>query len=133
MFPLPLFLRFRGNTLDTNKIQEWIKQNPLIVVALVGALFLFGGKKGQSTKQDTAPKPETTATQTFDQAETWETLARWVETQDVPDTNHIVDMAKRMRNSGALEGVSRLDSLVSKNEAINDSNRARIVALIRGK
>jgi hypothetical protein len=110
----------------------WVKKNPLIVVVAVVAFFFLNQNK---TKKTVDPEPTPAAMgQAFSEEESWETLARWVESQPMEDTDHLLKMARIMRDTGVVsrESMKRLDSLLV-NKAITEDNKAEIAKLVRGK
>lgn len=78
------------------------------------------------------PQIVASATTAPSASESWESVARWVESGQITETEELVKVCRQLQKAGYLTDLSRIDVYVKAPKHIDESNRAAIAAVLRG-
>lgn len=124
---------------------EQQQPNYLLLIIIAGVAFwLWSGNRGTDPVNPDPPgpvepdEPVKPGSKIPAPADMWEAFAHCVETKSIggmneQNTDHLVKIADTMKSAGTLPDTSRVDGWRAARIEITDSNRASIVATLRGQ
>jgi hypothetical protein len=109
-----------------------IRGLPWFQIVIVLALAAMGLKVFMPSATAAAPAVKTIAP-VAPAGDSWESVARWVESGQITETDELVKVCRQLQKTGYLSDLSRIDAYAKgPSKSINDANRAEVVRQVRG-
>lgn len=111
---------------------------PLVLIGVVIWFIMQPGKAPQPSPEPVKPTPDITEPKPVTANDAWEMLAYTVEKKLVggemeQHTDHLLKLLDKLKASGTIPDLSRVDAWRAKRIEITDANRSDIAKTLRGK